>query len=180
MNKNPVGESFAYLMAGGRVRRYHTAPVREQSVAAHSWGVAAVLMAAFPGVSGSLLRAALLHDVHEHKTGDIPAPAKWEHEGFSKALEAVEIELEMAMNTVPQLTKQEAALLKWADALELVSHCLYDAERGNALALPVALAGVRCIRSLELVQRSFFTERALKLSESFIARVQAMQHRTHT
>lgn len=62
-----------YTLEAGRVARYHATPsVSTQSVAAHSWGVAVLLLHIFPDCSKGLLKEALLHDTEEYWTGDIP------------------------------------------------------------------------------------------------------------
>lgn len=72
-------------MRAGRVRRWHTNPGLEQSVAEHSWGVAVLLLLENPDVSKDLLIAALLHDAHEVSFGDIPSPAKQAYPALVKA-----------------------------------------------------------------------------------------------
>ena len=70
------------LLAAGAVRRWHTQAVRhEQTVAAHSWGVALIalrLAGAEAPAEGraQLLLLGLLHDAHEGTFGDTPYRAK--------------------------------------------------------------------------------------------------------
>jgi hypothetical protein len=68
------------LYEGGQVERYHTrVHLGSYTVASHSWGVAVFILAFCDhDPSPSLLRAALLHDVHERWTGDGPSPARRE------------------------------------------------------------------------------------------------------
>ena len=49
----------------GYTRRWHTTSYLDQSVAEHSWGVALIIMQNHPNPSANLLKAALLHDLHE-------------------------------------------------------------------------------------------------------------------
>lgn len=88
-----------------------------ESLAAHSWAVATValfltdqLRADGEQVDGErVLRLALLHDVAEARTGDIPLPSKTETEGVSAALHRLEAAV------VDELLPPEHAAL-WAEA----------------------------------------------------------------
>lgn len=124
-----------FIERGGRVQRMHTVPtLQPQSVAAHSFGVAWwcwLLSNEVP--SAVLLMAALQHDLAEHETGDIPAPTKRKLE-ISKRVEDIEFE---AINNVGMLiydtllTDDERRILKVADSLELVQHCIREVSMGN-------------------------------------------------
>jgi 5'-deoxynucleotidase YfbR-like HD superfamily hydrolase len=71
---------FAGFFHGSQVRRYHTAtPLREQTVADHSFGVAMLSLLMAEGTTINpvdLLTAALTHDLSEFLVGDTPSPAK--------------------------------------------------------------------------------------------------------
>ncbi len=73
----------------GRIRRLHIRPMNgdEQNVAAHTWGVAMILLDLFPDVSREALVFTLRHDVPEVVTGDIPANVKWDNPEIDRALQ---------------------------------------------------------------------------------------------
>lgn len=96
MKGNQATLMRAYYEAGA-VQRWHTLPHHgEQTVAAHSWGVAAFILTyhdgnpsantefisdgghkvILPGPSPKLIRAAIFHDAHERWSGDNPSPAR--------------------------------------------------------------------------------------------------------
>lgn len=124
------------IRKGGNVRRYHTRPlVGEQTVAAHSWGVAAILCELHLGTAKprfELLHAALMHDVAEYDTGDTPATAKWRCQSLKSALDELEAEIEKDLGIQADgLTAIEKAALKAADMLELLWFCLEQRRLGN-------------------------------------------------
>jgi len=120
-----------------------------ESIAEHSYGVAVVAMllvdelrARGETVDGELvLRIALLHDVGEVKTGDIPLPGK------SPALrrELLTAEAEFVSRTLPPLqqhawenleqgTSLEARVVKAADKIQMmIKVVVYERQRGAAL-----------------------------------------------
>jgi 5'-deoxynucleotidase YfbR-like HD superfamily hydrolase len=128
-----------FLFSGGAVARYHTERIAPQSVAAHSWGVAAILLELHrPGTpSSELLQCALLHDVAEVATGDLPAPVK-RRLNLGAAFDAAETE-ELSRHDIalPALTPVEAWLLKLADCLEGAYYCTEQARMGNRYAAAV-------------------------------------------
>ena len=121
------------IRRGGNVKRWHTTPVHNhQSVAAHSWGVAAILLEiAGSQLSVPLLEAAIYHDIAEYDTGDIPAQVKWANPDICKALDRLEkvVEKELAVDT--SLSDVQIVLLKTADLLELCWFCLEERRMGN-------------------------------------------------
>jgi len=120
------------VRAGGAVQRWHTDPqLGPQDVRAHSWGVAMLVLALTQGhASRNLILAALTHDIGEHLTGDIPAPAKWQAPALRAALDALEQRGKQRLGLVFRLDEEEEAILKLADALELALHCLECWARG--------------------------------------------------
>lgn len=79
------------LLAAGEVRRGHTVRDFHQTIAEHSWRVAALLWHAYRGAPpAGLIEAALFHDAAEILTGDIPAPAKWGNGALEAALREAE------------------------------------------------------------------------------------------
>lgn len=120
-----------FIRCGGSVKRYHTRfTIGEQTVAAHSWGVAAILLdICEPSVD--LLRAALLHDVAEHVIGDTPANAKWASPDLKDALKDAEHAVEQEYKLAVPLNEEDALMLSIADMLELMWYCLEQRRIGN-------------------------------------------------
>ena len=115
----------------GRVRRFHSETfIGECTVYHHSASVAAILIATVPNASSELLQAAILHDMEEGTTGDIPAPVKWQLGGLSDLETSVREHYQMEM---PPLTDEEKRLLKAADYLDGVWTCLDQRLMGNRM-----------------------------------------------
>lgn len=127
-------EWLGYVRDGGGVKRCHTFPIiGEQTVAAHSWGVAQIIRRLWPECSKTLLLAALDHDVAERWTGDVPADAKWRNPNLRAELAKVEtqVEHELGLNQGWLLSETEQHMLKWADRLELLQFCVDQRRLGN-------------------------------------------------
>jgi len=123
------------IRLGGGVRRFHTRPtIDHQTVAAHSWGVAALLFE-ICDPSVNLLRAAIYHDVAEYDTGDIPATAKWMSKSLKATLDELELQIERGLGIeAANLSREERWLLKFADMLELVWYSVEQRKMGNRYA----------------------------------------------
>ena len=79
-------------LSAGEVRRFHCAPgVAPQPVGLHAYGVVVISSYINAGIGTCDIFAALLHDMTELVTGDMPAPFKCHladaHEGFMDRLE---------------------------------------------------------------------------------------------
>lgn len=140
------------LRKGGSVKRWHTiSNAKEQTVAAHSWGVAVIIMDLWPDSRAALLHAALLHDVPEQLIGDVPSPTKWAHPRLAKELDLAE---ESFWDTVgvkfPALTMPERFQLKIADMLELLWYCIEEERLGNKNFKEVFVRGVSHIQEYDL------------------------------
>lgn len=104
--------------AGGAVQRCHT--VRHQgsySNAEHSWGVAMLCLQLYPDFCPELLKYALVHDIPEGVTGDVPATVKKEG-----ADEHAFDDYILSCWALPQLSELNATarhVLKSCDKLEL-------------------------------------------------------------
>ena len=131
-------DKFRTLYQAGAVKRYHTMRVHEhQSLAAHSWGVAMIIVQiSEEPPSAQLLQYALTHDLAEYETGDIPAPVKWGNKEISEGLSALEFDFERRHGIICDLTDQELLLLQWADTFELVLYCWHEMRMGNNFVLP--------------------------------------------
>lgn len=126
------------IMAGGAIRRYHTAPVlRQQTVAEHSWRMASLVLRVCPTASAALLGACLWHDVSELVTGDVPGPVKWENELLRIELHNISSEFETQRKLRYELGPEEFKLLRWADLYEGLLFCLEEVESGNRRMRPV-------------------------------------------
>jgi len=121
-----AGKLIRASMAG-RVKRWHTAETTTpQSVAEHSFGVALILLRIVPEerMSLNLLKAALLHDMGELETGDIPYATKKRLEqrnhGAQETLDGLEQEaLGHYLGCFPELSEAEKGYLHCADLMEM-------------------------------------------------------------
>lgn len=119
----PIDRALTTLESG-LVSRYHAAPsVPPQSVAAHSWGVAMLLVHIVGDpklLSKELLLEALAHDTGEIFTGDIPFSFKRARPELREILHEEETKAReiYTLVTAQTLTEREQALLKIADTLE--------------------------------------------------------------
>jgi len=130
------------LREGGAVKRWHTITnVKEQTVAAHSWGVASIVLDLWPDCSNNLIRAALWHDIAELHTGDIPAPIKWEDREFALACHNIEQRIQEQFSLFEELTEKEQTRLKMADILELMWYCLDEIKLGNKKFSKILMIG---------------------------------------
>ena len=115
----------------GQVTRYHgdIGPI-QQTIAAHSWGVAWLITEFHPAPRPILIKAALEHDMEEHLTSDVSYLSKKEFPGVRSAMEvaATEARQKMGIVSVDQLTEDEDWWLRWADLLEGALWCRYLSE----------------------------------------------------
>lgn len=142
-------ETLIYAKKAGTTRRYHTQEmIQHQSVAAHSHSVAMICYwlagQEAPGISPTLLMAALTHDMAEVVMGDMPGPTKrmmppldgipfravW---GDMEQKVLNEVELDFAQ----YLTPEEERILNLADAADGCLHCIQERAMGNALIYEV-------------------------------------------
>lgn len=127
--------TLEFIILGAEVKRYHTVTtLREETVGHHSHGVAMLCILLCPNISANLLKAALMHDLAEQSTGDIPSPAKREY-GIGDQIDELECRL---MNEAgipfPSLTTYEQRILKLADIAHGALFCLREMELGNRRA----------------------------------------------
>lgn len=125
------------IEAGYRTKRWHTVlTIKEQNLAAHSWGVAMIISRLFSGSSEDRLRlieAALDHDLAEGWTGDIPRPAK--------CLASEDIEKEKARELGLAHVNLPPELKKWlflADTYEAYLFAQRESEMGNGVMAKMA------------------------------------------
>lgn len=138
---------------GGTVRRYHTHRLlRPPNNAEHSWGVALIAREVYRRTYGNeppeeLLVAALLHDVPEYDTGDMPAWVKRAEPDLREKLGQAEAHVirRLGIATPPDWA---VPLLKFADDLEHVWTCLDERRAGNVDVEVLAAHGVNRIKRL--------------------------------
>lgn len=111
----------------GRTLRYHANPQMArfgQTVADHSWGVAAIVLALHPKPSLELIKACIFHDSGERWVGDLPYPFKRMSPSFAVEHERLEHQA-MSENGIPLsvLTEDEKKWLKFGDRLEAYLYC---------------------------------------------------------
>jgi len=127
-----VKDKLDLILSGGKVKRYHTRDtIHSQNNAEHSFGVASIVAIISEDCSKDLLLHALWHDVHECKTGDIPAPAKWRWPQLKNVLTKIEKELESQISFMPKISDKENSILKMADCLETIVFCIKEKRFGN-------------------------------------------------
>lgn len=131
-----LSKRLDYIERGGGVQRMHTIPtLAPQNVAAHSFGVAwwCWLLSHDNQPSVDLLMAALQHDLPEQVTGDIPSPAK-SLLNINSAILDMEFDLNSAAELPPfekLISESELRVLKMADTLELMQHCIREKQLGS-------------------------------------------------
>jgi len=153
------------IYEAGAVRRYHAKRVLvDQTIADHSWGVCVVLMwLYFPDLPpAKLFQMAVLHDVPEVITGDVPAPAKWRSLDLRTALAALELEVADELG-IPG--GYDDPTLAFADNAELVMHSLCEMKMGNHRFLQTAARGLSRMRAILMPSSELQTKGALLIKE---------------
>jgi 5'-deoxynucleotidase YfbR-like HD superfamily hydrolase len=144
-------QKLDFIIRGGIVKRFHTMhTLHTQNVAEHSFGVAwLVWLLSEERPTPNLLMAALSHDISEHTTGDIPAPAKRRMQ-ISKQFDEEENEQYAAAGfELLKLTDWQKRTLKIADTMDLLLFCVRELNLGNSDMDVVYQRGVGYIRELE-------------------------------
>lgn len=143
------------LMDGGEITRYHTKRVlRPQSVAAHSARVGMLCQLVWPECSANLLRAALLHDISELCTGDVPSPVKWANPALKAELSRVTTQYETDHGLRMPLTEDEQLVLRWADLAEGAQFCIEEVRMGNSYLRGTMLRYVDAMGKTTIVSNS--------------------------
>ena len=127
-------DQIQFLLDGANVRRYHTVTTLvPETVGHHSHGVALLTcMLSKDEPSINLVFAALVHDLAEHQTGDIPSPSKRKF-GIGDMINSLEEELLENSGWAPEeLTLEEARVLKLADLGQGALYCVEEIQRGNS------------------------------------------------
>lgn len=125
-------KTLDFIVSGSEVARFHTVTTHmRETVGHHSHGVAMMVLVMNPRASGSLLRAALMHDLSEHQTGDIPSPAKREYNIGDQVNELERRLMLEAGIEYPELTPEEYRTLKLADIAQGALFCMREMMLGN-------------------------------------------------
>jgi len=126
-------ERLDFFAAGADVLRYHTVrTLTQETVGHHSHLVALLCTLIDPDASRELLMAALLHDLAEQVTGDIPSPAKHQF-GISEQVSEMEAKIMRSAGIdFPLLTLDEARILKLADLAQGALFCARELSLGNS------------------------------------------------
>lgn len=124
--------ALEFMWAGGYTERYHThRTLLRDTVGHHSFNVACTILHLRPDASAALLKAALLHDVAEHKVGDMPAPAK-RAMGIREVFSAHEAKvMQEAGIAFPELMPEEDWVLEFADGIDGMRFSLQERRMGN-------------------------------------------------
>ena len=136
------------MYKAGAVKRWHTrTTIKEQDVAAHSWGVAMIVKEIYPQANADLLMAALTHDLHEIESGDIPYPFKKKNAQVRLGVELQESQF-VKENGLPQPAESLIHILKWADMFELYLWCRREAGLGNQTMLDTVDVAYKALRDM--------------------------------
>jgi hypothetical protein len=122
---------------GGRVERCHGIPHHgSYNNAAHSWGVAMLMLQLWPDDFPRLAAACLTHDVPECWTGDIPAPSMRYVPGLKEAIGKIEDRLlaRIDLASYNALEGEDYRKLKACDWLEFWLWCREQQAFGNRFA----------------------------------------------
>lgn len=158
------------LFDGGWIERYHIKGQRmltRQSVAEHSWRMAAIIYVVNRMAREALIWATLFHDVSERVTGDMPANVKRANPNIAAALHEISAEEERRLHIRFDLSEQEQRLLSWVDRFEGAMHCVDELEMGNR----------KVIQTLLRYQNYYMDERyKLEDKQNEARRQQLMEH----
>lgn len=135
-------DQLNFYMSTGLPRRFHTVPIlKEQTLAAHSWGVAMLMFIIYgqsePGLTMVDIMAALTHDLAEERFGDMPAPTKRSlgeiFPDFREKYGAMEQRhlTNYGMNWEEFLDDDKKRRLKLCDSLEGALYCCRERALGN-------------------------------------------------
>jgi 5'-deoxynucleotidase YfbR-like HD superfamily hydrolase len=92
-----------------------------------------------------------MHDVAETYTGDVPAPFKWDNNAAALGIAEGELAYINGCNIpCPELTKEEAVILKVADMLDLVLSSIEDLKRGNTYSQALLMNGLSYLDNMEM------------------------------
>ena len=156
-----------FVRMGGMTKRYHTKNViKENTVGAHSFGVAWMLWFITNGeCSANLLMAGLAHDLAEHVTGDISSPTKRKFPALAEMVQTMEHDLlsQHNVNFEFDLSPEELRSLKLADCMDGAIYCVGERELGNISIMPIWTRYCEYIESLKPTSREWVVYAAIRL-----------------
>lgn len=141
LERNPAGlEVSDDIRMAGLVHRYHCWPVRQQTVAEHSWQICRILLSiTTEDIANILIPHAIIHDIGEVAVGDLPFPLKKNNPEldllFSK-IEASSIHTLMEKWGIPPVIIHTwDGHLRWvfkvAEYIEMMEFGMEELVRGN-------------------------------------------------
>lgn len=151
------------MRSAARTRRCHTQMViHPQGVGEHTFSALAILDLIAPDCRKEVWRALLYHDAPEAVTGDVPAPAKWNHHELEDVLRRVEQRIKKEHDIDIAVFDHEHDLIKYADIMELVWYGIEELRMGNRGVVPMVSAAMGAMRKRNLTK---ITPRAGQLFE---------------
>lgn len=127
-------ERVDFIFNGGKTKRFHTSDTQTvQTVAEHSFGVAMMVMLIHPKAHKDLICAALVHDLAEHRVGDMAAPFKRANPDIKHQLQLMEDHLlrQQSLNFEDLLRPGEQVIVKAADYLDGMLYCVRERRLGG-------------------------------------------------
>lgn len=159
-------EQLLWVLRAGGVSRFHCHEVNKvQNIAEHSWQVAIITNYIAPGSFLATIMSALLHDVGEFETGDVPAPVKRASPIIANMFDAMEINAcrEKGGLATYHLSSYEKTVIKAADSLSGMYYCYTERRKGNVNLRDAFYRYVDYVRELKDCP-----ERALQLCEHLV------------
>lgn len=135
------------LIHAGRSKRYHTEVIAGQTIAEHSWYVTMLCMMLHPNPSLKLLKAALVHDLAEHRTADVPAPVKWARPELGDMIRQLEEDQLKAWDLHQELCEEDQRFLKAVDLLECIVYGSVEIRLGNTFAADMVVRAVNYLKA---------------------------------
>lgn len=138
---------------GMEVNRWHTRqPIFEETVGNHTANVALLVHYLTDGeASRELLYAALIHDIGEFYTGDLPAPVKHDSPELATRVHELDYQyLDQQNIEAPMLAETEKNLLRAADIVDLLFVSRLELQVGNDDFYEVFWRGVSYIAMVQL------------------------------
>lgn len=146
MSSRPKKASLGFLRESFMVRRYHTVGhvANQDTVGHHTANVIAIIFFLFDDAPPLyLIKAALHHDAAELATGDMPATTKWAYPKLKAVLDQIEQEVNERQGLqVTPVDEEHAALLKYADMMDLCFKGVEEMASGNDIFAPILARGL--------------------------------------
>jgi len=121
---------------------------KEETLSHHSANVAYICSILTEQPDVVLMQAALVHDMAEVYTGDVPFPFKAAHPPMKQYLDNVEKRCLQDWGLYVQLTEEQHQILKAADMLDLVLKAADELAMGNRMVAGMLGRGVEELKTL--------------------------------